>query len=103
MNTVKFKYIFSDDYKTNHITGVYGGITSCGDLEAHFYYERSALPREMEYEVTENGSLGQVVGVKPEEHKIIRNIVGGVTMSREMVYSLRDWLNDRIAEMEGHP
>ena len=101
MDTIKFKYVFPDDYKTEQITGVYGGITSCGDIEAHFYYEHSALPREMEFEVTEDGQLGDLVKVSPADRKIIPSITNGLTMRREVAISFRDWLDEKIRLMGG--
>jgi hypothetical protein len=98
---VRFDYIKSGSFRVIHADGVVGGLTPRLDIHIDFWSERFPIPQQVAYALNQDGTLGEEV---KEERKtrdsIVREVEAGVVMDLESVRAFRDWLNDRIAEVE---
>lgn len=100
-NTVKFKYIFDNDYNPKYANGAFGNATPNGEIVVHFYFERDALPYEQEFELKKGGFLGECIKREPENKKYIRYVQSGLILTREEAKGLGEWLiNLASTEME---
>lgn len=102
-DTIKVKYLFSDDYNPCYVNGAYGGISTQGEIVMNFYLERQPIPKYIEHELTEEGRLGNVAEVSPEdfEKSVVRYVSNGVVVNLKTAKDIRDWLNTLIERMEG--
>lgn len=97
--TIKFKYVFSDQYNPIYVNGAVGGISPSGELTANFYLERQPVPREIEHEITAEGAIGPVIGSYPE-YKVIRFVQNGVVLNLSGAKSIHKWLGEQIERLE---
>lgn len=100
--TIKFKYIFDDNYNPVYVNGAQGGITPQGEIVANFYLERLALPNTQTQAVSSNGTLGDVISSEPEDlnQSFVRFIKNGVVMNLQTAKSISNWLNKHIETLE---
>jgi len=98
--TVKFKYIFPDDYNPVYANGTYGGVTSKKEIALNFFTERQAIPRTEEYELNPNLTLSDTKITEPKDLPIIRYITGGVIFNTREAKALHAWLARVIAEAD---
>lgn len=100
--TLKFKYIFSDDYNPVYVNGAQGGINPQGEIVANFYLERLALPVSQTQEITPDGRLGGVVSSEPADlnRSFVRFIKNGVVMNLQAAKNIHLWLGNLIEQCE---
>lgn len=66
-----------------------------------FWSERFPIPKQVVYVLNSDGTLGdEVKSERQARTAIVREVDAGVVMNLETVRAFRDWLNDRIAEVE---
>jgi hypothetical protein len=101
-DTVKFKYIFPDDYNPVYANGAYGGITTKGEMVINFFLERTGLPYFETFELKEGGEIGDMIGRDPERMppNIVRFVSTGVVLNYESAKTIRDWLDRHLAQLE---
>ena len=99
---ITFVYKYAPDYCPQFISGIWGGINPSGLIEAHFYSDHIPLP-ETSTHLLENGKLdGKAVSRTPEQSiGPTRIIKQGILMDLELAKSFKQWLNDKIKELEG--
>ncbi len=98
--TVKFKYIFNDDYDPEYINGAFGGLNTTGELVVNFYMDRIPIPYEVKQMINDDGTLNEEVEVtKPDEMKIRRVVKNGVVMNKDTAVSVYLWLKNQLKEM----
>ena len=98
--TIKFKYIFDDDYEPEYINGVHGEINPCGELSMHFFMDRRPLPYELKQGLREDGTLNnEEMETSPSDPVVRRVVKAGVIMSPQTALSIYNWLKDRLVEM----
>lgn len=100
--TIKFKYVFDGSYNPKFANGVYGGQNFKGEFVLNFYQERQPIPKTVEYEVKEDGKLGEEVQKDPADHDqiMIRYITTGVTMNYGDAKSFYNWFGNMIKSFE---
>jgi len=105
--SVKFKYLFADDYIPSYVNGAIGGITPQGEIVINFYLERFPLPNTEIFEVTEEGKLAEKKSVDPEDYarSLVRQVTHGVVLNLKTARQVHEWLRQQIeaAEMGGAP
>lgn len=101
-NSVKFRYIFENDYNPQYANGAFGGITPHGEVVLNFYFERSGLPYTQEFALNNDGTIGDMTGIEPEESKYVRYIQNGVIMTQKDARSFAQWIIQMLDE-EGEP
>ena len=89
----RVKYKFKDDYTPLYVNGVYGGYSPQREFVLHFYQERWPIPNEQKLDEKLHEIKEEVV---PSDFNniIIRTMQSGLIMNREMIISLRDFLNE---------
>lgn len=102
MPQINFKYKFNEDYNPVYVNGAYGGISSRGEIIANFFLERQPIPKTEACEVNSKGIIKSSKITEPIEHRfnVIRYVETGVIMNIETAKIIRNWLNDKIAELE---
>lgn len=101
-DSVAFKYVFRYDYNPVYVNGAHGGVSPRGDLVVNFYLERQPLPNEISHAVNQDGSIGSVVAVAPEDlnASVVRFVSSGVVLNYQNARDLHKWLGEKIEEME---
>jgi hypothetical protein len=99
---ITFVYKHATDYCPQYISGVWGGINPSGFIEANFYSDHIPLPQTSTH-LLENGKLdGKAVSRTPEQSiGPTRFIKQGILMDLELAKNFKQWLNDKIKELEG--
>ena len=97
--TVKIKYVKSNDFKTALATGVYGGLTSTGLINANFFTDRSIIPTHQEIEVDEEGRIHGTPKDTKDGH-MVREVQFGTLLDMNTARIIIDWLNTKIDEFE---
>jgi hypothetical protein len=104
-NTLKFKYIFPDDFCPEYANGAQGGVTPRGEILMNFFLERQPVPKSIVYEMGDDGMIGDVIQDECEprefQHMMVRNVTCGVMMNLETARQVRDWLDNQIRTAEG--
>jgi len=97
---ITFVYQHAPNYRPEYISGVWGGINPSGLIEAHFYSDHIPLPETTIHKI-EEGKMGKAISKTPE-HTIgpTRIVKQGVVMDLQLAKSFRDWLDDKIGELE---
>lgn len=93
-NTLEFKYKFPDDYAPAYVNGCYGGKSPKGEIVINFFSERFPIPNSETFELSEEGRLGERIGVKPEAMPMIRTVPCGIVMSEESAREIYVWLGN---------
>lgn len=100
--SLKFKYIFSDDYNPVYVNGAQGGVNPQGEIIANFYLERLALPTSQTQSITQEGTLGEVINTEPEDlnKSFVRFVKNGIVMNLQSAKSIYNWLGGLIEQCE---
>lgn len=99
--SINIKYLKAHDFKTILATGVYGGLTSQGLIDANFFTDRPALP---DYQVVEVDEKGVMTG-PPKDHKdshLVREVQFGALMDVNTAKVIVAWLDSKIEEHENN-
>ena len=98
-NSIEFHYLKSNDFRTVHADGAYGGATPQGGLFVSFYVERPPIPQRMKFVVDEDGKLETEVE-RESKSGMIREVGCGVSMSLATAKAFKDWLESQIEVIE---
>ena len=100
--SLKFKYIFSDDYNPVYVNGAQGGVNPQGEIVANFYLERLALPNSQTQVVTPTGVLGEVIDTDPKDlnQSFVRFVKSGIVMNLQSAKGIHAWLGSLIEQCE---
>jgi hypothetical protein len=95
----KVKFIFkkSDDYNLHFVNGLFGGFTAQGELVINFFFESRVVPDEQEGKI-EGTTINYIPVSTPMD--FIREMKCGIIMTPQQAYTLRDWLNLKLNELE---
>lgn len=96
---IKIKYVKSHDFKTSLATGVYGGLTNNGMINANFFTDRSIIPTHQSLDVDEEGrAIGSPKDMKDGD--MVREVQFGTLMDINTAKVIIGWLNTKIEEFE---
>lgn len=100
-DSIKYKYIFKDDYNPRYANGAYGGLTPRGEISINFFYERPALPKEQIHEM-QDGNIGQLISNVPADNAatLVRVIENGVILNLQTAKQVVSWLQLKIETIE---
>ena len=100
--TIKFRYIFPENYNPTYCNGVYGGISPSGDIITNFFLERMPIPNSMTSSINEDGTLSGTISTDPEdlENTLIRYISSGIILNENSARSIYEWLGNQLQELE---
>jgi hypothetical protein len=100
--TIKFRYIFPENYNPTYCNGVYGGISPNGDIITNFFLERMPIPNSTTSSINEDGTLSGTISTDPEdlENTLIRYISSGIILNENSARSIYEWLGNQLQELE---
>jgi len=101
--SVKFKYIFADDYNPIYANGVFGGVAPSGELVINFYLERHALPISQSHHVNNDGTLDSTVLMnEPDDlgSSMVRFVNNGVVLNLDAAKVVHSWMEQQIKLLE---
>ena len=98
-SSIEFHYLKSNDFRTVHADGAFGGPTPQGGLFVSFYVERPPIPQRMKFVIEEDGRL-QTEVEREGKSGMIREVDCGVSMSLATAKALKDWLESQIGLIE---
>ncbi|MDQ1281317.1 MAG: hypothetical protein QG670_2582 [Thermoproteota archaeon] len=100
-DTQKVRFLFkkSDDYKSHFINGVYGGLSTHGDVICNFFFEARELPSE-ELGTIDNGNL--ILSPPPEAKtiEILRELKVGIIVSPKEARDIANWILSKADEAD---
>lgn len=96
---IQFFYLKNALFRTLHVDGVVGGLTPRGLIHLAVYSERPAIPQIITQGITAEGRLGEELSREGKEG-IVREIDADLLMSKATAVELRNWLSDRILELD---
>jgi len=101
-HTIKFKYIFPDDYNPIYVNGIVGGITPKAEIVINFFLERHALPDSQSYKIESDGSLGEEIKSEPQDLKssMVRFVGTGIILNYQSAKAFIQWLNSQTEILE---
>jgi len=100
--TVDFHYLKGNDFRSVHVDGAIGGITSKGNLHIALYAERGVIPRKTTHVLSQGGRLGDEIVEKREGRDgLIRQIEVDIFMSEATARDIRVWLDQKLEEFQG--
>jgi hypothetical protein len=95
---IRFHYIKGNYFRVVHVDGIIGGWTAPGLLHIATYSERPAIPQVTEHELREP-TLGPAQNVEGKAG-FVRELDVDLMLSKERVVEIRDWLTERLNELE---
>lgn len=99
--TITFNYIKGPDFRSVHIDGAIGGITTKGFLHIALFAERTVIPQETTFKLNPDRMLGdEIVEKRVSKEGIVRQMEADIIVNEQTAIDLRNWLNDRLAELE---
>ena len=90
---VKYKFTKSPLYRDIHIDGIWGGVHPGGYIQMAVFKDKSHLPNVVEYEVSEDGRLGNETSRNLPDC-ITREIEVDIAMNLNVATLMRDWLSE---------
>jgi hypothetical protein len=81
--------------KDCYINGAYGGVTSRQEIVMQLFSERGPLPKQLNIEVEEDGSISKP-GEPQFKADVIRLVQASLIMDAGTAKAIRDWLDDKI-------
>ncbi|MBK9386088.1 MAG: hypothetical protein IPN34_14850 [Planctomycetes bacterium] len=100
-DTVRIHYIKSNLFRVVHTDGVWGGLTPSLKISMAFWSERRPIPRELVFNVTPEGALGEEIRtMRVSKEGIVREVETEIVMDLNAAKALVGWLAQNIATAE---
>jgi len=94
---IKFHYIKSQYFRAIHVDGFIGGVTPNLDIHMALFNERSPIPQESVYRITEEGKLAdEIMDRRKSREGIVREVEADLIMKLEKAQALVEWLEEKI-------
>ena len=84
-------------FREIHADGAFGSVTPRGYIHFVLYAERAPIPREIVYEVDDDG-FTEIPELRVSREGIIRELQVGAYLSIDAAEALSEWLRERVAE-----
>ncbi len=98
---IRYEYQEYPETRLHYAHGIWGGITTQGEIEANFYTESDKLPPFSERLVSADGSFGiEMVPYNEENRTIVRTIHSKVIMNYHTAKAMLEWLEEKVATLE---
>jgi len=92
-------FIKSPDFRTDYVSGIFGGITPHAQISMVHFIERAVLPTKIEYSVEPSTGSVNEIG-RESKLGIVREVQGSLIMDLHMAKSMVEWLNEKITLIE---
>ena len=98
---IKFDYIKSNFFRTARADGAWCGVNGFSDITLAFYSERSAIPRQMVFAVTDQHGLGEeILAERIGRDSVVREVEICVSMTLDVARSLCVLIEKQIQAVE---
>ena len=101
--TIKYFYEKTSNYRTYHVDGIFGGITSQGKIYMDIFIERNPGPDMIEHKITKEGRPGEEIRRSGDKPGIIRQIECGLVVDLSTAATIRDWIDNKIQMVKSIP
>jgi hypothetical protein len=99
--TVDFHYIKGPDFRSIHVDGAIGGLTTKGFLHVALFTERAAIPQRTTHGVLPDGTLGnEILEKRLSKEGIVRQMEVDLIVNEETARDLRIWLDQMLQDFE---
>lgn len=88
-------YQKNSQYRTIHCDGALGGRTPLNEFNINFYSTRNVIPQVVEYELKDNGGLGEIKS-SVGKNGVVREIEFGVYMSESTAKDIYEFLKKQF-------
>ena len=95
MNQIEFHYLKTNNYRSFHVDGAYGGITPNGNIYMELFLERAPTPKSVLHEFDEDGSLGKELS-RQSKTGLIREVEAGLVLNLATAEAIEKWLAEKI-------
>lgn len=99
LTEIDFHYIKTHNYRSYHVDGIFGGLTSRGNIYIELFLERKPTPTRVKHAIKKTGEIGDEIE-RDSKNGFIREIECGLMMDINTAKSLHSWLDKRIKELE---
>ncbi len=96
----RFIYKIRDDFRRVFVNGVYGGISTRGELRMDFFLEHFPIPEDEVMEVTPEGGVKHIPKPQPEEVTAVREVIVGLLMNQDQALSIAEWILEKVKAFE---
>ncbi len=97
--SLTFDYVYAKDHRTVPCSGVFGGLTPLDGLFLAVYSEHIPVPQRVVHGLNPDGTLGAETS-RTAPCDLSREVHVTLMLDAGAVVSLRDWLTDKIAQLE---
>ena len=99
LTSIKFHYLKAANFRTAHIDGAIGSITTKGFLHMALFSERPPIPQQTGFKLEENNILGEEIEKdRITKEGVIRQLEIDLIINEETAADLRNWLDQRLEE-----
>lgn len=99
---IKIYWEYDKNYRVVAANGMWGGLTTRGDLHIDFFVESNRLPTSDEMSLVKQGESGayREQSTAPEQGAIVRRIQVGMLIPKQHVASFMRWFKDKHQQLE---
>ena len=97
---ISFDFIKTPQFREIHVDGAWGGVTPKGLIQMAIYNERLPVPQQTTFVLLEDGLGDELTEVRRGRKAIIRNVEADLLMDMQTAESMRDWLDQNIAQLK---
>lgn len=91
-----FHFIKTQDYRTIHVDGAWGGLSPQGEyIHMAVYSERYPVPQQLKHKVDQDGRVGKEIGRLGREG-VIRDVHADLVFDIKTAETIRTWLDTKI-------
>ena len=96
---IPIEYKYDPDYRIIAANGMYGGVTSRGDLRVDFFVEHQPAPEpgEFVYQTQPDGSVEEIH--KPKKRKQVRRVQIGVLLPAQHIEGFAQWFQNKADQI----
>ena len=98
---IEFHYLKTNNYRSFHADGAFGGVTPRGNIYIELFLEKAPTPQSIIHEINEDGSLGKEVS-RQSKTGVIREIEAGIILDLATAESVRNWLTEKIDSLKSN-
>jgi hypothetical protein len=98
---LEFDFEKSNYFRVIHVDGVYGGVSPSSQLlHMAVFNERQPIPKKVFHKLTDGVPQPENLKKRQMRPGLFREVEADLVLSMEMAVVLRNWLDEKITEMQ---
>lgn len=93
-------FLKNNDFRTVFTSGIFGGVTPNGLINANFFTDRAPLPNRVTYEVDPSNPVIKKEAERDGKQGFVREVHFGVVFDVATAKSTIEWLQNQINAVE---